>query len=62
MVHEFQHQGRTYRLTVECLSEPDRQESLASVLHAALLPEAPRYMPMRPCGRACQSGRPAGDG
>ena len=38
MVHEFQHQGRVYRLTVECLSEPDHQESLASVLHAALLP------------------------
>ena len=56
MIHEFQHQGRTYRLTVECLSEPDHQESLASVLHAALLPEAPRYMP-RPCKPAALDGQ-----
>lgn len=56
MVHEFQHQGRVYRLTVECLSEPDHQETLASVLHAALLPEAPRYTP-KPCKPAALDGQ-----
>lgn len=58
MMYDFQHQGRTYRLTVQCLSEPEHQESLAALLHAALLPEAPRYNP-KPCKPAAQDGQVA---
>lgn len=56
MKHEFQHQGQTYRLTVECLSDPSHQEPLAEVLRAALLPEAPKYTP-KPCRPAVLDGQ-----
>ena len=56
MVYEFQYQGRTYRLTMECTSEPSPPETLASLLHAALLPEAPRYTP-KPCRMAAVDGQ-----
>lgn len=58
MVHEFKHEGRTYRLTVECLTEAEHQESLASLLKAALLPAAPQYTP-KPLKPTAQDGHVA---
>jgi len=56
MVYEFQHQGRMYRLTMECISHPEHQESLTDILQAALLPKAPRYTP-KPCRPAALDGQ-----
>ena len=56
MIYDFQHQGRTYRLTLECISEPEHQETLAALLQAAMLPEAPRYAP-KPCRPAAMDGQ-----